>query len=357
LGADRPHRATETKETTIMSDYFDTGFCVRTPSWHKKEQLVQAHPDSFEQGREWAGLTWEPEERMPYRCVPLVEGVTYPDGTHVADAQAFIPVVEHKLIVRNDTEAVLGVPSKQYEIITHAYMGELLETIVGEGGEAVKLDTMGSCRGGKQTWAVCLLDEPFTVPGDESVTYPYFVAMWDHTGGGSSRVAPTNVRIVCANTWSMADAAAERSGHSVVIRHTGDIKAKVEEAKAVLSGARAEAKAWYELATDLAAVNVSDGLVAMFLDDFIPMPEGDNVTPITVTRREQMRATFTDIYFKSPTTDGVRGTAYGLAQAAGEYLDHARPYRTQDTYLARTLLRPEPIKGRAIRSIRALIDA
>jgi hypothetical protein len=44
----------------------------------------------------------------------------------------------------------------------------------------------------------------------------------------------------------------------------------------------------------------------------------------------------------------VRGSAYGLVQAAGEYLDHARSYRTQDSYLGRTLLRPEPLKAKAV---------
>ncbi len=43
---------------------------------------------------------------------------------------------------------------------------------------------------------------------------------------------------------------------------------------------------------------------------------------------------------------------YGLVQAAGEYLDHARGFRNSDTHLGRTLLRPEPLKVKAVKLVR-----
>ena len=44
--------------------------------------------------------------------------------------------------------------------------------------------------------------------------------------------------------------------------------------------------------------------------------------------------------FDSATTEQVAGTAYGLVQAAGEYLDHVRTARSWETRLNRTLIRP-----------------
>ena len=46
--------------------------------------------------------------------------------------------------------------------------------------------------------------------------------------------------------------------------------------------------------------------------------------------------------------------AYGLMQAAGEYLDHVRTARSWETRLNRTLIRPEPLKHRALSLIREL---
>ena len=36
---------------------------------------------------------------------------------------------------------------------------------------------------------------------------------------------------------------------------------------------------------------------------------------------------------------------------AVEYLDHARGYRNTDTYLGRTILKPEPMKAKAIKLV------
>ena len=41
--------------------------------------------------------------------------------------------------------------------------------------------------------------------------------------------------------------------------------------------------------------------------------------------------------FETKTTEHVADTAYGLVQAAGEYLDHVRTARTWETRLNRTL--------------------
>lgn len=54
----------------------------------------------------------------------------------------------------------------------------------------------------------------------------------------------------------------------------------------------------------------------------------------------------------SVTTEAHRGTALGLFDASTEYLDHVRDFRNRDTYLNRTLLRPEPMKARALTLIR-----
>ena len=43
----------------------------------------------------------------------------------------------------------------------------------------------------------------------------------------------------------------------------------------------------------------------------------------------------------------VAHTAFGLVQAAGEYLDHVRRYRTAETKMNRSLLTVEPLKAKA----------
>ncbi len=61
--------------------------------------------------------------------------------------------------------------------------------------------------------------------------------------------------------------------------------------------------------------------------------------------------------FDTATTEHVAHTAYGLVQAAGEYLDHVRGARSWETRLNRTLIRPEPLKHRALSLIREITTA
>ena len=63
------------------------------------------------------------------------------------------------------------------------------------------------------------------------------------------------------------------------------------------------------------------------------------------------------LLFQSTPTEQVAGTAYGLIQAAGEYLDHVRTARTWETRLNRTLMRPEPLKHRALTLVREITAA
>lgn len=347
-----------------MPDYFESGFCVREPSWHKKETLLQAYPDNWDEARMAAGLMWEPTylDIFVPRVIPV--GQPIPNGAIVVQENVdglgatlvHCPVDGHRAIARDDTMEVLATPLDSYELITHAQMGDLLEAYTEawrKVGAPIKFETAGAVRGGRQVWALVRLDEPFQIPGDESLTYPYATLLNAHDGSAACKVLPTSVRVVCWNTWQMASAEGERSGHQVIIRHTGDVEKHLDNAKATLASVRDEAKEWEMLATDLAGINVSDSVVQTFLDEFIPIPE--NASERTRNNRSERQSMFRELYNESPTNDGIRGTAYGLVQAAGEYLDHLRPYKSHDTYLARTMLRPEPIKGGVIRLVRDLV--
>src|SRR3982751_6803297 len=198
-----------------MSAYFDTGFCVRPPSWHGQERLEQRAPRDWAEAREWAGLTWEPEVRPVYgfngdldaaklRIMAAAEGMSDESETDalraLADAVQELPGQQR--IVRNDTEATLGITSKNYETIGHGEMGEVMDALLGQPN--VVYETAGSVQGGRQVWALAYLDEPVNLPGDPSATLPYIALTTRHDGLGALRAQSTAVRIVCANTYSAA---------------------------------------------------------------------------------------------------------------------------------------------------------
>jgi hypothetical protein len=72
--------------------------------------------------------------------------------------------------------------------------------------------------------------------------------------------------------------------------------------------------------------------------------------------QEARDAVWQCLYSKT-INEEIRGTGYALVQAAGEYLDHLRGWKNRETYLGRTMLKPEPLKARAVKLVRELAEA
>lgn len=278
-----------------MSHYFESGFCVRTPSWHRLETLLDEYPENWDAAREPAGLMWDPVSKPVY--VEHVEMVPVTTPAHPAAAQhvAWAPpadaiVVNHptptdpfarymircedrQAIVRNDTGAVLGIPTDGYAIVDNGEMGHIVEAVLGADPN-VRFDTAGSVRDGRQVYCVAYLDEPIQINGDPSQTIPYLTVLNSHDGTGACKVALSMIRVVCANTFQMADAAADAHGFQVSLRHTGDVTERVAEATQMIAAAREGARIYFEQQQQLAQIRITDSLVTDFLDDFIPVPDG-----------------------------------------------------------------------------------
>lgn len=339
-----------------MPAYFDCGFSVREPSWHGLEDVLDDYPEDWDAARLAAGLMWEPKPapvyvRRPATVGPLPEGA-YPVGDHM-----FVEAEGHQAIVRDDTGDVLAVPTDSYSVISHADMGVILEAVC-EADTNVKFETAGSVREGRQVWALVRLDEPYTVPGDDSPTYPFMAMLNAHDGSAACSVTRTSVRVVCWNTWSAADAEGARTGQRIVFRHTGNVQERINEAKEGLAALRTAHQEALELFTALAQTPVSDDQVKSFTQLFLPSPRdhGEFCTDRVQANVDRARGTFARLYDESVTVAGLQPSAYRLLMASTEYLDHVRAFRTRDSYVGRTLLRPEALKTRALGLISDVTD-
>jgi hypothetical protein len=132
---------------------------------------------------------------------------------------------------------------------------------------------------------------------------------------------------------------------------------RIEEATAALAGLRDDAAEWTALATELFGIKVNDKTFKQYMNAFIPEPPADITSERVKNNIDTARKVFEAIYLDSTTIDGHRGTGLGLVDASVEYLDHVRGFRNQDTYLGRTLLRPEPLKAKAVSLVRELTGA
>lgn len=330
------------KEIT-MPAYFESGFSVRQPMWHGQGIVLDEYPESWDEARLAAGLMWEPAIRPVF---------------HRPEPEVYVEVPDHRLVVRDDSEAVIGIVSDGYRLVSHGAMGEIMEAISEQPN--VKFETAGSCRGGAQVWALAYVDEPEEIAGDDTATLPFIALLNSHDGTGACKIVNTSVRVVCWNTYQAASMDGQRSGRQFVFRHTASVHDRIEEAKSALAGARGQQTEWRVMAEQLAKLPVRAPEFLAFQQAFLPDPTeqaGQVISDRVRANIARNRAMFTSLYEGSPTTDGHRGTALGLVDAAVEYLDHLRGYRTTDTYLGRTLLRSEPLKANAVALAREVCNA
>ena len=272
-------------------------------------------------------------------------------GLNPDSSEHFEPIEGWKCICRSDTGAVLSLNRDSYTVIDHSEMGEIVEAVLTQPG--VKWETAGVIDGGRAVWCLALLDEPVTLPGDDSMTLPYLAITNRHDGTGACALRATAVRIVCANTFRAAELEGERTGTTFSFIHKSSWRNRIEEARQAVTGARREMRRYQELASELLGIRITPRERELFVTEFIPIPPEGLVTDRVARNVEEARKALR-LLFESQTTEQIAGTAYGLVQAAGEYLDHVRTARSWETKLNRTLMRPEPLKHRALALVREI---
>lgn len=321
-------------------------FSVREMPWHREGTILQDYPGSWDEARTLAGLDWDPVAE------PVIDTASVGD-----DGQLHVEYLEDwNKIVHSATRKVLTIRPSSYTLIDHGEMGMIVEEVLRQPN--VKWETAGVLDGGKAVWCLAKLDEPIKVPGEISILYPYLGITNRHDGKASCALRATMVRIVCGNTFSAAELEGERTGLTYAFTHRKNWKDHLAEAREAVTGARREIADYVELATELTGIKITPGQQELFVKLFIPEPPETLITDRVARNIEQARAAVRGI-LDSQTTAGLAPTAYKLVQASGEYLDWARKSRSWETRLNRTLIRPEPLKARALTLARevALADA
>lgn len=325
-------------------------FSVREMPWHygitgpEKTTILQSAPDNWADARRESGLDWDPIEETPFRRkIVINEETGLPE-------EEFEQVENFKWVVRSDTGMVLDSARESYPLITNSDMGDIIETFTA--GHKIKFETGGCLDEGRKVWALLQVGDLLEIKGDPSPTARYIALLNRHDGHGACKAIATNIRVVCANTWHFADTQSEASGSCFSFHHRANWRAHMkdlqEDVKAALSGADKELKAYAELADDMMMKSVTDEQARRFIDEWVyPTNKEDKLKPQSLDNVTLARQQVSAIYFSSVTTEGIRGTAYGLMQAAGEYLDHDRKYKNNETLLGRTIFTAESKKVRA----------
>ncbi len=140
------------------------------------------------------------------------------------------PTPQRKATVRSDTGAVLGVVGNTYTPIQNAEAFEFLDSVVADSG--LRYHTAGALGRGERVWMLARLPGQIRVKDSDDITEKYLLLSNSHDGTAALRVLFSPIRVVCANTLSIAHRQGRQQGISIL--HRGDHQTKVQEAQKVL---------------------------------------------------------------------------------------------------------------------------
>ena len=220
----------------------------------------------------------------------------------------------------------IGVVGSRYAPIQNEALTEFADALVDEGG--AHYETAGSLRNFSQTFLTLRLPQHMVFEGEDGqqdITNWYLALFNSHDGSSSMFGITTSVRVVCANTASVAIAGAKSR---FAIPHTSGWKAATQEARESLGLAFRYEEAFEAEARALFEQPFSVDEAKSFTEELVELSKAERDSA-AATQRQNVSNAILKLFVESPTIVGtpIAGTKYGAFNAVTEYCDHFQGVR------------------------------
>ncbi|MEP7376815.1 MAG: DUF932 domain-containing protein [Chitinophagaceae bacterium] len=305
-------------------------FSVKEKAWHGLGQIIQDYPTSGEAIKH-AGLDYTVEKRKLF---------TFDNENQNGDPdnEIIIPEIEvpgYFATMRTDTEQVLGVVGKDYEIVQNVDAFSFFDSIVG--GDGIQYETAGALGKGEKIFITAKLPGYIKV-GREDLIEQYLFLTTSHDGYGSITAAFTPVRVVCQNTLN---AALRNHSDSIKIRHTANAKERLEQAHKVMGISNQLSVELENIFNRWTQVKVTDPDLHRLIQ-LAMVPNKEVLDRIEKGELDELSTCFNnmcntvfDYAMNSPTqqTDTTKGTLFGAYNSVTGYFQNIRNYKDDEAKL------------------------
>jgi phage/plasmid-like protein (TIGR03299 family) len=302
-------------------------FSVQEKAWHGLGQIVKDYPTSAEAIKH-AGLDYTVEKRKLF---------TFDNENQNGnpDSDIIIPEVEVPnffATMRTDTDQVLGVVGKDYQVVQNVDAFNFFDAIVG--GDGIQYETAGALGKGERIFITAKLPGYIKV-GNNDMTEKYLFLTTSHDGFGSITAAFTPVRIVCNNTLN---AALRNCTGSIKIRHTANAKDRLLEAHRVMGISNKMSDELEGLFNQWAKVRITDQQVQRLIQ-FAMVPNKEVLQNIKDGNLDELSTAFSNVCssvyeyaMTSPSQqqETTKGTVFGAYNAVTGYFQNVRNYKDGD---------------------------
>lgn len=305
-------------------------FSVKEKAWHGLGQIIQHYPTSAE-AIKFAGLDYTVEKRALF---------TYDTENNTANEDTEIKIPEIQVsnfyaTIRTDSEDVLGVVGKDYEVVQNIDAFSFFDAIVG--GDGIMYETAGALGKGERIFITAKLPDYIKVGSDDLIE-KYLFLTTSHDGFGSITAAFTPVRIVCNNTLN---AAFRNCSNSIKIRHTQNAKERLEEAHKVMGISNRLSDFLETTFNRWAKVRITDNQIKKLIQ-LAMVPNKEVLQNIQSGNLDELSTCFKNmcdnVYeyaLSSPTqqTETTKGTVFGAYNAVTGYFQNVRSYKNDEAKL------------------------
>jgi phage/plasmid-like protein (TIGR03299 family) len=303
-------------------------FSVKEKAWHGLGQIVNEYPTSAEALR-FAGLDYRVEKRKLF---------TYDNANNFGNAdnrKAEVAVPNYYATLRTDSEQVLGVVGKDYQVVQNVDAFSFFDSIVG--GDGIQYETAGALGKGERIFITAKLPSYIKV-GKDDLIEQYLFLTTSHDGYGSIMAAFTPIRIVCNNTLN---AAFRNCSNSIKIRHTSNAKERLEEAHKVMGISYKLSKYLETTFNQWTKVRMTDKQLRKLIQ-LAMCPNKEVLQKLQSGNDDELSTHYTnvcDAAFEyaisnpSQQLETTGGTVFGAYNAITGYFQNVRHYNTDEAKL------------------------
>jgi len=291
-------------------------FSVRQVPWHKKGVILNNPPTSKEAIKE-AGLDWEVEFHEIY-----LKGCDGYGGTFSSPEYYRIP--KRRALIKTSNGTPLSIVSDKYKPLQNSEAFDWFDPIIRSG--KATYETAGELQNGKKIWILAKLDDDMEIVKGDAIRR-YLLLANGHDGVTSILIQPTGIRVVCQNTLN----ASLGTGMVQSICHQGDMRRKMEKIKRVLGMASDAFNERKEIYKKMANFSVNNNIIGEYVTTLIP-PANKEATDRIKRNVQCSQERIWELHENGFGSDinGVRGTMWGIYNAAVEYSDYDMPRKVRD---------------------------
>lgn len=284
---------------------------INTATWINKDETQLSASEVIANAK----LDWKVEHTPLQTSVITQFGVTNVD---VPNKVATTRVNE------NGSASVLGITSPSYSIVQNLDIANIVDSVMYEAGAIYT--SAGELRGGKKIFVAAKL--PDTLELSRSGIDPIdtmLVASNTHDGTDSLRFQIMHLRQICTNGmvgWSKVN--------SISFRHTSRMNVQIEDVRQTLGVVLKANDEFNLMSTRLMRETVANSDFWNIVTKLLPLDE-DSMTQRQIKNVEDRRDVLKDIWY-GPTQENIKGTAWGIVQAFGEFEQWSRTTKKADDF-------------------------